>query len=209
MFTTHNSLKEFIISEDVKNIDIRAINMLDNKWYSISLPANSFTYRVFEEDFSYGDLHLSQMDISRSFIDIFMAHKTLVFLTELQNVKLKESAYQIKHATYNLGFVIISDGFDNMHAFASALEDTNRDFIGEIVSAIQSIGVKIDYFHKGAGNFYNFVISIDDEMIKHVDNIQKVKYAITMVARAYHVDVRTNTDFFAEAYSIIRKACIN
>lgn len=166
MFKNIDEIKKFIVEENIVNIDIRSITNQGVKSVVFNAVLSSLE-----------DLLKSKniiLDFNSSFMEVFLAHKTLVVFTE--TLELLE-----KVESNSFSFAILNNEVDIL---ATPERDNYRDFVGEVVSALGDMGEEFSYFYADADNMYTIVLNTNTKY-----SLEKVKYAIQMVAKAYNVDI--------------------
>ena len=201
-------LKEIILSQDIVMIDIRYINH-NGDWNSISYLSNHFNELFFKNYIYIDDIVLNPLNKNRYFIDHFLSHKTLVFLTDIQSNIIKCDK-NTKNFFYDLDFYIENDN-DNENEvnidnkYLSPILDKFRDFRGEIIASLLDFKVDIvKHYHSDLPNKHTIVISKNKDSFVNLDSIQKVKYAILMTANAYNIKINTKKGIFLDYKQIYK-----
>lgn len=163
----------------------------------------------------------------RHFIDPFLAHHTLVLLTDLENFTFPKKFDA--ETTYNIEFYLESTNDNNSTEVYTSLmqedgmktqqskalqivqllappEDIWRDIRTEIVLATQQMGVAtIKHYanylvtpQANQSNYQNIIKILTSNTVSFIDDTQKVKYAIAMVAKAYNINVEKHMGIFTD-----------
>jgi hypothetical protein len=174
---TSENLKDIIISESIVFIDFRCICNGNNKNIkSIIFSAVNFDCEIIERN---------RIKINTHFIDPFLAHKTLTIFIEntIDDLPMGKPLQCIYFKILN------NSNMENDHIYAPPPLDAHRDIRGEIIIALQSIGIKVLYnYYLGENKHY-----IAWEKYNQQENIQTnfhiVQYAAYMVAKAYNINL--------------------
>ncbi|MCL2567594.1 MAG: hypothetical protein FWE18_05855 [Alphaproteobacteria bacterium] len=178
MFKNTTDIKKFILEEDILYLEIRSITNKNTK--SVVFTAKYLLNNLdsfFSENFNDSNISIKNIDISSGFLEVFLAHKTLVFFA--QSLDLLESSTNANKYSFN----ILND--NNENPLAAPHEDIYRDFMGEISSSLLDIGEKPAYFYKDSHFFRSLVLQESSIYSK-----EKLKYAISMVAKAYNIGIK-------------------
>lgn len=228
-----NSLQKLIQENEIFSIDLRFTGINGN-WHNITLPV-SVIKDLADINKICKKLQLKPLkeDEIRHFIDPFLAHATLVCLTDLASFNFSKKVEP--NVTHNIEFYLESPINDNaMEVYTNLLqedgiktqqvkqsqviqllappEDIWRDIRSEIVLATQQMGVTVlkhyaNYLvtpQSNQSNYQNIIKLQTSNSINLVDNVQKVKYAIAMVAKAYNIKVENNMGVFADFKEFIK-----
>jgi glutamine synthetase len=166
-----NKIKSIVTELEIFNIDIRYINNNPpNNFCGVSFSKLNFDFNL-----------LTSLKIIDFFVDPFLSHKTLAIIVE-------NFLYSPNKDITSIIFQVETEGttsIDTNYNFIMPPYDTPRDFRGEIMMALEEIGiVTISHHH---GNIQNQqVINIKEA---NTVAISKVIYAIHMVAKAYNVTI--------------------
>ncbi|MDR2008740.1 MAG: hypothetical protein LBQ34_07220 [Alphaproteobacteria bacterium] len=177
MWTDISSIKKFISEEDIRYLEIRNISETSTK--SVVFTAKYLTNL---ENFDDGNIGIKNIDLSSAFVEVFLAHKTLVFFAD--SLDLSDASSITNKYSFKLGN-------SNTIPLAAPDSDNYRDFLGEIVSSLLDIGEKVAYFYKDKDGFHSLVLTDSSKYSK-----TKLKYAITMVAKAYNVVIVKDCGIF-------------
>ncbi len=183
MIENFENIKKFIQEESIVNLDVRSIDKGVVKTITFSI---DYINKIFEdffvkEVFNKDGIFIKNLDILSVFTEIFLAHKTLVIFSDELKVNLSE---QIKYS-----FSIIDD--DKFLPLSSPDKNKYRDFVGEIFSALFDINEKGKYFYCDIGNLHSIVLQNNNQY-----SLEKVKYAIKMVAKAYNISIDKTKGIF-------------
>ncbi len=166
-----NKIKSIINDLEIFNIDIRYIkNNAPEHLFGVSFSKLNFDFNL-----------LNSLKIIDFFVDPFLSHKTMAIIVEnflySPNNDITSIVFQVKTEE--------TTPIDTNYNFIMPPYDTPRDFRGEIIMALEEIGIVTDSHHHG--NIKNQqVINIKEA---NTVAISKVIYAIHMVAKAYNVVV--------------------
>ena len=228
-----NSLQKLIQENEIFSIDLRFTDIIGN-WHNITLPVAAIKDLAdLNKVCKKLKLKLLQDKEIRHFIDPFLAHPTLVCLTDLEDFTVAKKIDS--NTIYNIEFYLESLIDDNaMEIYTGLLqedgmktqqpkqsqvisllappEDIWRDIRTEIVLATGQMGVNIVKHYanflvvpqSNQSNYQNIIKIITNNSINLIDDIQKVKYAIAMVAKAYNIKVENRMGIFANFKDFIK-----
>lgn len=187
MFKNIDDIKKIIEEEDIINIDVR--NISDDGVKCVTFCSRFVINNLdffFMKGYRSRELILGNLDLSSAFMEVFLAHKTLVFFADDMHHS-NDQSYE-KENKYN--FAII----DNITPYwATPEQDNYRDFVGEVVSSLKDMGEKIRYFYADKDNMYSIILDSESKY-----SLEKVKYAILMVAKAYNININETKGVFIE-----------
>ncbi|MDR0484468.1 MAG: hypothetical protein LBH40_04260 [Alphaproteobacteria bacterium] len=175
MFASTEDLAKFILAENIIHLEIRSITKTSTK--SVVFTANYAINNLdfLKNNFNDNNISITNIDLNSSFVEVFLAHKTLVLFAE--------SLQLLNHLSFNkYSFAIVDN--NNNTPLSSPEVDNYRDFIGEISSSLLDIGEKVAYFYKDNNNLHSLVLQESSKYSK-----EKIRYAISMVAKAYNITV--------------------
>jgi glutamine synthetase len=201
--TTLEQIKNLISQNDISFIDIRFTNS-SGVWQGLSFLAKDFNFDILN-GLNFEGTNIAPINLSRHFIDPFLAHKTLVFLSEDAKAVLEPStdfSLLIK-----VIFEILEDNINNLYSmpsidFLAPPYDNAKDIRAEIVQALNAMNVKTytHYMLNLQNNKSKHILMLQKtiDRMQNIDNIQKTKYAILMVAKAYKIKINTNFGVFKD-----------
>ncbi len=201
---TVEDIKNIIDSEEIMSIDIRYVDNL-GRWSGVSFVAKSFDYDILSQSIQLNEFRLNPVDLTRCFIDPFLAHKTLVFLTDILEtediiaLQEKETNEMYQISFYFDNTVIEHGKTTSKGSFSMAPYDEGRDIRTEICLALSEMGVDIVFHHHGdESNKHVILLRNNDNALSMVDDIQKIKYCCLMVSKAYKLEINTDKGIFID-----------
>ena len=189
---TKNRLSELIKEHNPTQLVIKFTDF-DGSWKSISFSAKNFDYQIIN-GLQIEGYNLKPLSDERYFIDPFLAHKTITFITDLQNMQLiKDNSFNNPYIT--LPFTCFFNEY--MEQSGTILSDASIDQLidikGELLQALEQINVqiKIHYLIEQTSQSNHSVIMIKSHTrtIENLDNIQKSKYALQMITKVYKIEL--------------------
>ncbi|MFL1781042.1 glutamine synthetase-like N-terminal domain protein [Candidatus Hepatincolaceae symbiont of Richtersius coronifer] len=219
-----SQIEKLVIDEEIISIDIRYANQL-GFWEGKVFSAKNFNYSQLKEQISINEWLLAPLELKRNFIDPFLAHKTLVLLTDIKknyskliNTEARDNKLKNyilpNNGSYGLNFYIKAANKDTEFKtieskdikfkdvnFAMPPLDEGRDIRTEIVLAATQMGVPvISHNHGDEVNKHYIEIKRDNILDLDRDNIQKVKYSVIMAAKAYNLSIDIDKGMFVIGY---------
>lgn len=202
-----NNYKDILIyikENNIKNIEIRFLDK-DFKICSFSINPSYLKEPIFNCNFfNFNNFSLLSLSFNRVFKDPFLVTPTLVFFTNLLEHKsnitdlINNYKSNSKINAYTINFYFTNKSSDyNEYTYSTPPFDNNRNIRDEIVTAASSIDVHIvvNFSDKKNGNT---LIIKSTTPLDLLDNIEKIKYVILMVASVYNTPVNTSSGIFAE-----------
>lgn len=183
VFKNIEEIKKFIEQENIVNLDIRSISKEGINCVTFNA---RLVDKILGEKFEDENISISGIDLTSSFVEVFLAHKTLVFFAD--------DMYSYPEGTRRYGVEIkysfaITD--NKVDFWASPDRDNYRDFVGEVVSSLHDINEKVTYFYCDEDNLHSIALQNSSKY-----SLEKVKYAILMVAKAYNVSIDKSRGVF-------------
>ena len=201
--TNFKSISDVFLYIEKHNIQTVEIRFLDNKLLlrSFSLNPKLLSSKIFTSKyFKFNNFFLLGVSIKRAFKDPFLSHPTLVFFTNTVEhfKKLMLLKQQTVSSPYLVDFYIKGDIKYNTYEYSPPPFDNNREIRDEIALAASCMEIKISSSFCKENNC--IVLALQSINNLHLlDNIEKLKYAILMVASVYNQKVDITRGIFVKA----------
>lgn len=202
-------LDQIIKDNEIIAVDIRYMGD-DHYWSCISHSAQYFLKHhddFFKNDFLIdNNITLKSLSKDRYFIDPFLSHKTLVFLTDKSPRGFLVSSYLDKFINNNKYYYYFeitnkkhiknTKNINDLHHMGTQF-DAYRDFKTEIMTSLLEMGINIVSFYESNNKSY-FVIESMNNPLFDFDNYQKIKYGILMLANIYEISINMEQGIFCD-----------
>lgn len=187
---------DYISLQGIQYIDIRLHNQ-NSMWCSYTIVAHDFSAKIVANVLNLSVDQLRFDLDNRSFIDPFVSHKTLVLMLNIYeyNEDLLTQYNNQEVYKYNFKFSsqeIIPEQFTNTYNYYQT--DMMKNIRGEIVLSLIDMKVPVvaHYYEK---NDY-LVVHDENDVVRNIDNLQKIYYAIHMICNIYKIKYQSNFGIF-------------
>lgn len=203
--TCYEDILFYIKENNIKNIEIRFLDQ-DFKVRSFSISCNILQKKIFNcKFFKFSKFSLLNLSYKRAFKDPFLVNPTLVFFTNLleHNTSLNDlnnsltKSYKLEAYIIRFFFTNKNSNYENYN-YSVPPFDNNRNIRDEIVEAASNIGISVILSFSIEKNGNTLLIK-SATPLELLDNIEKTKYVILMVASVYNTPVDISSGIFAES----------
>ncbi len=193
----HKELLSIIEENEITTIDLRIATKNNDEinWITISYPVKSLNLEKFFKNSDIQEFNpiirgqkrsVATLNIQEAFIDLFLAHKTLVFLTHDKELYTLQE-FQAKNATLYFEFELHTDTESNMFVL-----DVYRDVRGEIVAAMLDMGIKVVSHYQTYTLSHCIIVNFTGDLRTYIELKYKIRYIISMIANTYNIVLNTN-----------------
>lgn len=184
----------FLNMQDILYVCVKFIAN-NNQWVGVNFNYNSFNFN--SKSINFNNNVLVNLNASRTFLDPFVAYKTLVIMADNKNTIYINANNLLSHNVFTFEFSVKNTNYNNLLSTCGV--DLNHNLQAELVQALTSIGVNVVsfYTHATPAESVNTInIAVSQNNVQNIDNIVKTRYAIAWVCNLYKVDIQKANQIF-------------